>query len=162
MDFVKVCFLKAGTPYGYGYKAGEIGLAKKADLEDQDWKDDKGKPHTKKGLLSLGVVRHASDKEYTEAIEAEQAKLGSRRAALRSPATAGSGSAETSDEIPKLRELLGEAVQRMDVQLQMIEAQAAKIVALENAVAELKAAQAAPAAPPAAPAEPAEPEKGKK
>lgn len=77
-DMVKVYFTKAGTPYGYGYTAGEFGLVRKEDFEDRTYTDDKGKQHTKPGLLSRGIVRMATDAEYNRAIEAKEEEVEAR------------------------------------------------------------------------------------
>ena len=71
---VKVLFLKAGTPYGYGYTAGEFGVARPEDLKDKPVVVN-GKDKVKQGLESLGVVRKVSDAEYaagTVAVEPEK------------------------------------------------------------------------------------------
>ncbi len=64
----KVFFIKSGAAFGcgYAYAAGEFGLVHKHELHDEPFKDDKGKDHVKKGLLSLGVVRVATQKEYDD------------------------------------------------------------------------------------------------
>lgn len=51
-------FLKAGTPYGYGYTAGELGVVK-----SEDFADKKDGENVKKGLESLGVCRLATKEE---------------------------------------------------------------------------------------------------
>lgn len=67
-NMVKVHFTKAGTPYGYGYAAGEYGVVREEDFKDSTYTDDKGKQHVKPGLLSRGIVRQASDAEYDKAM----------------------------------------------------------------------------------------------
>lgn len=76
---VKVYFIKAGTPYGYGYTAGEFGLINDADLKDTKKPDGKGGEVTIKGLASLGVVRVATEQEYNEAIAGLQAKTDEKK-----------------------------------------------------------------------------------
>lgn len=78
---VKVLFIKAGTPYGYGYTAGEFGLVREEDFKDKPYKDEKGNDHVKKGLQSLGVVRQATDTEYAEAIGKVEKAVEDREAA---------------------------------------------------------------------------------
>lgn len=80
----KVFFIKSGAAYGYGYAAGEFGLVHKDKLDDQPFKDDKGKDHVKKGLLSLGVVRAATQQEYDNFNAEVEAEL-SIRAAFQPP-----------------------------------------------------------------------------
>ncbi len=68
----KVMFLKAGTPYGYGYIAGEIGVVKAEDFADKKEGDK-----VKKGLESLGVCRLATkdeSDEYDAVVAAEKSK----------------------------------------------------------------------------------------
>lgn len=78
---VKVYFIKAGNPYGYGYSAGEFGLAHKSKVEDEKFKDKQGNDQVKKGLLSLGVVRMATDAEYNDYIAEQEEKFASKKAA---------------------------------------------------------------------------------
>lgn len=64
----KVLFLKAGTPYGYGYIAGEIGVVKAEDFADK-----KDGDKVRKGLESLAVCRLATKEEaeqYDSAVAA--------------------------------------------------------------------------------------------
>ncbi len=74
----QVFFIKSGAAYGYGYAAGEFGLVHKDRLDDQPFKDDKGKDHVKKGLLSLGVVRVATQKEYDDYVAKVESELSLR------------------------------------------------------------------------------------
>lgn len=86
----KVFFIKSGAAFGcgYAYAAGEFGLVHKDELDDQPFKDDKGKDHVKKGLLSLGVVRVATQKEYEDFNAKVEADLALRSASQ--PPTAAS------------------------------------------------------------------------
>lgn len=77
-DMVKVYFIKAGTPYGYGYAIGEFGLVRKEDMDDRTYTDEKGKEHVKPGLLSRGIVRQATESEYQKAMGVEAEKVAAR------------------------------------------------------------------------------------
>ena len=77
---VKVRFIKAGTPYGYGYTADECGLVLEKDFKDTKWTDEKGVEHVKKGLQSRGVARVATDAEYEEFISGVKAVEEARKA----------------------------------------------------------------------------------
>ncbi len=111
-ETVKVYFTKAGNPYGCGYSAGEFGLALKSKVEDEKFKDKQGNDHVKKGLLSLGVVRMATDAEYEGYIAEQKAKLASKKASSRSVAPSADANmlmsviSEQSDRIAKLESAL--------------------------------------------------------
>lgn len=77
-DMVKVYFIKAGTPYGYGYAAGEFGVVRKEDFEDGVVKDKQGKEHLKQGLLSRGIVRPAGEAEFQRGAEAQEEKAAAK------------------------------------------------------------------------------------
>lgn len=77
---IKVCFIKPGTPYGYGYAAGEYGLVLEKDFKDSKRTDEKGVEHVKKGLQSRGVARASADAEYEEFISGVKAAEQARKA----------------------------------------------------------------------------------
>lgn len=143
----KVFFIKGGSAYGYGYAPGEFGIVRKDDLKDRDGTDRQGKPKTIKGLLSLGVVRIATDAEYNDFIKGVEEEVARRnRGGITD--TAGAGRMAPPGVSPEMLLALSDRLDASERNADALEA-------------ELKALKSTLAAPPAPPA-PSAPEGEKK